>query len=80
MVGPRLPEMNVKTDALEQQKRQNGETNPMELLSEINGIVERNQWVCFLKMAFSLAENGKLSTKKQQNAGNGFGMPSVLHE
>ena len=38
-VGPRLPEMNVKTDALEQQKRQNGETNPMELLSETIEIV-----------------------------------------
>ena len=58
MVGPRLPEMNVKTDALEQQKRQNGETNPMELLSETIEIVEQNQWNRRTKSMVLFLENG----------------------
>ncbi|MBR3471096.1 MAG: hypothetical protein IKH22_00725 [Prevotella sp.] len=50
--------MNVKTDALEQQKRQNGETNPMELLSETIEIVEQNQWNRRTKSMVLFLENG----------------------
>jgi len=30
----------------------------MESLNEINGFVERNQWICFLKLAVFLAGIG----------------------
>jgi len=37
----------------------------MELLNEINGIVERNQWFCFLKLSVLLAETVGFTTKKR---------------
>ena len=49
----------------------------MELLNEINGIVERNQWICFLKTAVLLAETCKLTTKKHQET---WGKDLVCHE
>ena len=42
-VRPRLPETKGENDGWEQQKRQNNETNPMELLNKSIEIVERNQ-------------------------------------
>jgi hypothetical protein len=41
---PKLPETNGKNDGLKQQKRQNGQTNPLEWLNESIGIVEQKQW------------------------------------
>jgi len=41
---PKLQEANGENDGWEHQKRQNGETKPMELLNESIEIVERNQW------------------------------------
>jgi len=38
----------------------------LKLLNEINGIVERNQWICFLKTAVLFAETVKLTSQKQQ--------------
>jgi len=43
-VRPKLQETNGENDGWEHQKRQNGETKPMELLNESIEIVERNQW------------------------------------
>ena len=43
-VRPRLPETKGENDGWEQQKRQNNETNPMELSNKSIEIVERNQW------------------------------------
>jgi hypothetical protein len=40
----RLLETNGECDVCDQQKRQNGGTNPLELLNESIEIVERNQW------------------------------------
>ena len=40
----------------------------MELLNEINGIVGRIHWIRLQKLAVLLAETGKLTTQKQQNA------------
>jgi hypothetical protein len=41
---PKLQETNGENDGWEHQKRQNGETKPMELLNESIETVERNQW------------------------------------
>jgi len=41
---PELPKSNGENDGLEQQKRQNGGTNPLEWLNESIEIVEQNQW------------------------------------
>jgi hypothetical protein len=38
------PKTHGKTDALERQKRQLGETNPMESSNKSIEIVEQNQW------------------------------------
>jgi hypothetical protein len=40
----KLLKMGGENDEREEQKRQFGETKPMESFDEINGIVERNQW------------------------------------
>jgi hypothetical protein len=50
----------------------------LELLNEINGTVEQNQWICFLKTAVLFAETVKLTTQEQQIAGKGFAMPVAL--
>jgi hypothetical protein len=63
---PRLPETNGENDVWERQKRQNGGTNPLELLNEINGIVGRILWIRLQKLAVLLAETGKLTTQKKQ--------------
>jgi hypothetical protein len=42
-VRPRLPETKGENDGWEQQKRQNNETNPLELSNKSIEIVERNQ-------------------------------------
>jgi len=50
----------------------------LELLNEINVIVERNQWICFLKTTVRLAETVKQTNQKQQNTGKDFAMPAAL--
>ncbi|MBR3472105.1 MAG: hypothetical protein IKH22_05910 [Prevotella sp.] len=50
----------------------------MELLNEINGIAEQNQWICFLKTAVLFAETVKQTNQKQQNTGKDFAMPLAL--
>jgi len=40
----KLLKMGGENDEREEQKRQFGETKPMDSFDEINGIVERNQW------------------------------------
>jgi len=43
----KLPEKSGENDSLKREKRQFGETMSMESLNETNGIVKRNQWICF---------------------------------
>ena len=50
----------------------------MELLNESIEIVERNQWICFFKMAVLLVETDKLTNQKQQKTREGFGIPVAL--
>jgi len=57
-VRPRLPETKGENDGWEQQKRQNNETNPMELLNKSNEIVERNQWNCWTNPMDSFTKTG----------------------
>lgn len=40
------------------EKRQNDETNPLELLNDFNGIVGRNQWNWSTKSMELLVESG----------------------
>ena len=44
----------------------NRRTNPMELFNKINGIVQRNQWICLPKLAFSLTETARITPQKLQ--------------
>jgi hypothetical protein len=37
----------------------------MESLNKINGIVEQNQWICFLKTADWMGESGKMTREKR---------------
>ena len=41
-------------------------TMSMELLNEINGIVQQNQWNGLLEMTFSVREIGVLNEKEQR--------------
>jgi hypothetical protein len=41
----------------------------MDLLNEINGIVERNQWICSLKLAVLLRETDEMTGEERQFTG-----------
>ena len=62
-MAPSISENGV----LRQGKRRIGETKPMELLNEINGIVRQNQWNRWTKSMVLFLENGRLDGGKRQN-------------
>ena len=50
------------------QSQWNCSTKSMELFNEINGIVERNQWIRLQKLAVLLSETDNLAAANCQNA------------
>jgi hypothetical protein len=47
-----LPDKASLSDGFSKQIHWFCSTNPLKSFNEINGIVERNQWICFLKLTF----------------------------
>ena len=85
---PRLPETSGGNAGWKQQKRRFQETNPMELLNESIGIVERNQWNRWTNPMDSFTKTGGFvcwnwqtdGSKTAENMGKGFGKPAALRE
>ena len=80
-----LPIWKTENDRLAQVIWRKCGTKPMELLNEINGIVQRNQWNRSTKSMGLLKKTGRLITLRRQNnwrkmAGLFSHLPAALHK